>query len=76
MRTDGSGHRSIDPGQHFSELSWSPDGAWLAFTTVFGGNDSGINAIHLSVIDPFADDTDAHTLLFDLSDFAAPAWRD
>ena len=58
------------------QLSWSPDGTWIAFTTTYMESDGPITAIHLSIINPFDDDPDVHTLLRDLSDFTAPAWRE
>jgi Tol biopolymer transport system component len=75
-RADGTEQREIHATRSIRQLSWSPDGEWIAFTTVIGGNDGPIDTVHLSVIEAFADDPDAHTLLRDLTDFAAPAWRE
>ena len=75
IRPDGSNHRAIDLSKGASQLSWSPDGLWIAFTTVYTESDGPITAIHLSVINPFDDDSESHTLVRDLTDQAAPAWR-
>jgi len=75
IRPDGSDHRAIDLSKHASQLSWSPDSQWIAFTTVNAESDGPITSIHLSVINPFDDDPDTHTLVRDLTDQSAPAWR-
>jgi Tol biopolymer transport system component len=75
IRPDGSDHRVIDLSTSASQLSWSPDGQWIAFTTVYAESDGPITSIHLSVINPFDDDPESHTLVRDLTDQSAPAWR-
>jgi Tol biopolymer transport system component len=75
IRPDGSDHRAIDLSLGANQLSWSPDGQWIAFTTVHAESDGPITAIHLSVINPFDEDPDVHTLVRDLTDQSAPAWR-
>lgn len=75
VRPDGADHHVIDLSKGASQLSWSPDGQWIAFTTVYAESDGPITAVHLSIINPFDDDPEAHTLVRDLMDQAAPAWR-
>ncbi|MDQ3548408.1 MAG: hypothetical protein M3439_06260 [Chloroflexota bacterium] len=75
IRPDGSDHRAIDLSKSASQLNWSPDGQWIAFTTVYAESDGPITSIHLSVINPFDEDPEAHTLVRDLMDQATPAWR-
>jgi Tol biopolymer transport system component len=75
IRPDGSDHRSIGLSKPANQLSWSPDGQWIAFTTVNAESDGPITSIHLSVINPFDEDPEFHTLVRDLTDQSAPAWR-
>jgi len=76
IRPDGSEHRAIDIDKGIDRVSWSPDGTWIAFTTTYQESDGPITAIHLSIINPFDDDADVHTLLRDLDDSTAPVWSD
>lgn len=75
IRPGGSDHRAIDLSKNASQLSWSPDGQWIAFTTVNAESDGPVTSIHLSIINPFDEDPEPHTLVRDLTDQSAPAWR-